>query len=89
MDAVAAWRSDFLYAGSIRASSTECAPDLPRFRGGWKGLFAVKEFKEGGAPRGPHGGRLLTAEEVEALYPGNTLAPYVERVSTNAYRDAA
>lgn len=56
--------------------------------GAGKGLFAVRDFAKGDVIC-PYGGRLLTGEQVERLYPGETLAPYVERVSRDVYRDAA
>lgn len=56
--------------------------------GAGRGLFATRDFQRGEVVC-PYGGRLLTAGEVEQLYPGDTLAPYVERLSGKAARDAA
>ncbi len=56
--------------------------------GAGQGLFARRDFRPRD-PICPYGGRLLTADEVERLYPGTTLAPYVERISKEYARDAA
>ena len=55
---------------------------------GGRGLFAVRDVARG-ASICPYGGRLLTTQEAEQLYPGDTLAPYMEQISSRAYRDAA
>lgn len=53
-----------------------------------RGLFAMRDFAQGDVVC-PYGGRLMNAEELERLYPGDTLAPYVEKIDANTFRDAA
>ena len=53
-----------------------------------RGLFARRAFRKGEVIC-PYGGQLISVDEVERRYPGDTLAPYVEQISDTEYRDAA
>jgi len=53
-----------------------------------QGLYALKDFKEG-QTIAPYKGEVMTKKQLDARYPGDTLAPYAVQIgNTRRYIDA-